>query len=148
MVTRELVKTLGIESISKSVIVQSFGHQDIIDTEFVVLELLKYNGDVARIRAYVVDSITEMPKVIVPEELKEAFSRKEDWPSGRYHGSIGILLGIEELALQPRRLELVGNLGLFMSPLSSTTILGGRHENISPAKTEFSPENIQDKARG
>jgi hypothetical protein len=76
--------------------------------------------------------------VIVPEELKEAFSRKEDWPRERYHGSIGILLGIEELALQPRRLELVGNLGLFMSPLSSTTILGGRHENISPAKTEFS----------
>ena len=138
MVTKELVKRLSIESISKSVIVQSFGHQDAIDTEFVVLELLKYDGTVTRIRAYVVDSITEMPKVAVPEELKEAFSMKQDWPKERYHGSIEILLGIEELASQPKRLQLVGNLGIFRSPLSSTTILGGRHERIKPEKTELS----------
>jgi hypothetical protein len=48
------------------------------------------------------------------------------------------LLGIEVLALQPKRLEIMGNLGIFKSPLSATTILGGRHKNIFPAQMELS----------
>ena len=48
------------------------------------------------------------------------------------------MLGIEELALQPKRLEIVGNLGIFKSPLSATIMLGGRHENIFPAQMELS----------
>jgi hypothetical protein len=40
--------------------------------------------------------------------------------------------------LQPKRLEIVGNFGIFKSPLSVTTILGGRHEGIFPAQMELS----------
>jgi hypothetical protein len=71
-----------------------------------------------------------MTKVRVPEEIRGEFSVSADWPAG-------ILLGIEELALQPKRLEIRGNLGIFKSPLSATTILGGRHKNIFPAQMEL-----------
>jgi hypothetical protein len=37
------------------------------------------------------------------------FSEAAQWPLDRYHGKTGILLGIEELALQPKRLQNVGN---------------------------------------
>ena len=66
MVSRQLVRLLGLESIKKTVVVQSFGHTDSIDTEFVVLELLKQDGSIALIRAYVVDTITTMAKVHIP----------------------------------------------------------------------------------
>ena len=85
-----------------------------------------------------VDSITTMAQVDIPEKLRNMFSNKADWPQQRYHGDIEILLGIEELALHPRRIDIVGNLGIFKSPLSSVTILGGRHEEIHPARTELS----------
>ena len=51
MVTKKLVRTLGLESIKKTVVVQSFGHTDSIDTEFVVLELLKQDGTIDLISA-------------------------------------------------------------------------------------------------
>ena len=51
---------------------------------------------------------------------------------------IDILLGIEELALHPHRVEIVGNLGLFRSPLTNVSILGGRHPHIHPVKMELS----------
>ena len=79
-----------------------------------------------------------MAKVGIPEHLKEAFSSKENWPTERFSGEIGILLGIEELALHPDRLDIVENLGIFKSPLSTHTILGGRHEEIHPDKVELS----------
>ena len=126
MVTKDLVEKLGLESVSKSVVVQSLGHTDCLKTEFVVLEILKNDGTIALVRAYVVDSITNMAKVRIPEHLKEAFSREENWPRERFSGEIGILLGIEELALHPDRLDMVDNLGIFKSPLSPHTILGGQ----------------------
>ena len=138
MISRRMVKQLELESISKSVIVQSFGHSDRIETEFVVLEILTAQAELKLVRAYVVDSITNMAKVEIPEELKEAFQRKEDWPRSRVCGEIDILLGIEELALHPHRVEIVGNLGLFRSPLTNVSILGGRHPNIHPVKMELS----------
>jgi hypothetical protein len=55
--------------------------------------------DSSTIRAYVVDSITKMTKVKVPEEIRAEFSASAKWPTDRYHGEIEILLGIEELAL-------------------------------------------------
>ena len=138
MVTKKMVKLMGLESIRRTVVVQSFGHTDTIDTEFVVLEVLKEDGLVALIRAYVVESITSMAEVDIPEELKRLFRKGSDWPSARFHGEIDILLGIEELALHPKRIDIVDNLGIFRSPLSSITMLGGRHEKIHPAKMEFS----------
>ena len=138
MVTKDLVLELGLESISKSVVVQSLGHTDCLKTEFVVLEILRNDGSIALVRAYVVESITNMARVGIPEHLKEAFSRKEHWPTERFSGEIGILLGIEELALHPDRLDIVDNLGIFESPLSTHTILGGRHEEIHPDKVELS----------
>ena len=138
MVTRRMKNILGLESIKKAVLVQSFGHEERLDTEFVVLELLQVNGSVAQVRAYVVDSITTMAQVDIPEKLKDMFSNREDWPKQRYHGEIEILLGIEELALHPKRIDIVGNLGIFKSPLSKVTVLGGRHEDIHPARTELS----------
>ena len=77
-------------------------HTEAIDTEFVVAELLQEDETVAVVRAYVVDSITEMTKVSIPEEIRKEFSKAAQWPTVRYHGEIGILLGIEELALQPK----------------------------------------------
>ena len=77
-------------------------------------------------RAYVVESITNIAKVKIPEHLKEAFSKREHWPSHRFSGEIGILLGIEELALHPDRLDIIENLGIFKSPLAAVTVLGGQ----------------------
>ena len=48
------------------------------------------------------------------------------------------MLGIEELALHPDRLDIVDNLGIFKSPLASVTVLGGRHEDIHPEKVKLS----------
>jgi hypothetical protein len=104
----------------------------------VVVELLREDRTVALVRAYVLDSITDMTKVTVPEEIRGEFSASADWPADRYNGEIEILLGIEELALQLKRLEIRGNLGIFKSHLSATTILGGRHKNIFPAQMELS----------
>ena len=75
MISRRMVKQLELESISKSVIVQSFGHSDTIKTEFVVLEILTAQAELKLVRAYIVDSITNMAKVEIPEELKEAFQK-------------------------------------------------------------------------
>ena len=109
MVTKQLVKTLGLESIKKTVVVQSFGHTDSIDTEFVVLELLKQDGTIALIRAYVMESITTMAEVQIPQEIREEFKVGTSWPKSRFSGEIDILLGIEELSIHPNRIEIVGN---------------------------------------
>ena len=103
-----------------------------------VLELLKQDGSIALIRAYVVDTITTMAKVHIPQEIREEFKAGTSWPESRFSGEIDILLGIEELSIHPNRKEIVGNLGVFESPLTNSPILGGRHEKIHPAKTELS----------
>ena len=60
MLTDEMVKMLGLESIRRTMIVQTFGHTDTINTEFRLLELLKEDGSVALIRVFVVESITHI----------------------------------------------------------------------------------------
>ena len=137
MISKDLLARLGLEPLKGTIIVKSFKNTDAVNTGFVVIELLKEDGTVALVRAYVADSITEITKVTVPEEISKEFSKSTRWPKDRYHGKIGILLGIEELAIQPKSLEIVGNLGIFKSPLSATTILIGRHENIFPAQMEL-----------
>jgi hypothetical protein len=74
MITKHLVEKLGLESLQKTIIVKSFMHTEAIGTEFVVIELLRENGTVALVRAYVVDSNTEMTQVKVPEEIRGEFS--------------------------------------------------------------------------
>ena len=64
-----------------------------------------------------------MAKVEIPEKLRKTSTSKHHWPEERFHGEIDILLGIEELELHPRRLDIVGNLVIFKSPLSGTTVL-------------------------
>ena len=73
-----------------------------------------------------------MAKVIVPQEIRDEFGATAPWPEERYSGEVDILLGLEELALHPTRIEMKGNLGIFVSPLSKVPILGGRHEKIFP----------------
>ena len=77
---RKLLQQPEVESISKSVIVQSFGHNDRINTEFVVLEILTAEGEIKLVRAYVVESITQMDEVNIPEVLRDQFARRQDWP--------------------------------------------------------------------
>ena len=68
MVTKKMVRELGIESINT----------DIIDTECMVLELLNEDGSLALIRAYVVESITSMAKVEIPDRLQSQFKKRKD----------------------------------------------------------------------
>jgi hypothetical protein len=138
MISKGLVARLGLEPLRRKIIVKAFMHTEAIDREFVVIRLLKEDGTVALVRAYIVDSITETTKDKVPEEIRKEFSESAQWPKDRYYGKIGILLGTKELAIQTKRLEIVGNLGIFKSPLSATTIPGGRHESTNPAQMELS----------
>jgi hypothetical protein len=133
-----LVKRLNLQSLKKTLIVQSFRHTEAIVTDYVVLELLKSDGTVVHIRAYVVDRITSMAKVVVPPGIKDEFETATQWPEARFSGEVDILLGLEELALRPIRVELRGNLGIFVSPLSPTAVLGGRHEKIFPEQVILS----------
>ena len=80
--------------------------EEAIDIGFVVVELLKENGTIARVRAYIVDSITEAQKVEIPEDIKEEFSKTGRWPKERYHGKIGLLLGVKDQNIQPQSLEI------------------------------------------
>ena len=79
-----------------------------------------------------VDRITNMAKVNVPSGIREEFKDTTPWPESRFSGELEILIGSEELALHPSRIELNGNLGVFVSPLSNTAILRGRHDKIFP----------------
>ena len=76
------------------------------------------------------DSITEAPKVEIPEDIKEEFSKKGRCPQERYHGKIGLLLGVKDQNIQPQSLEIRDDLEIFKSTLLATTNLGGRHERI------------------
>ena len=84
MVMKALVKRLNLQSLKKTLIVQSFRYTEAIDTKYVVLELLKTDGTVAHIRAYVVDRITSIAKVEVPPEIKDEFETATPWPETRF----------------------------------------------------------------
>ena len=51
-------RKLGLESLKRTIVVRSFMHTEAINTEFVVVELLREDGTVSLVRAYVVDSIS------------------------------------------------------------------------------------------
>ena len=42
-----------------------------------MIDLLKENGTISRVNAYIVDSITEAQQVEIPEEIREEFSKKD-----------------------------------------------------------------------
>jgi hypothetical protein len=100
MVTRRLVDSLKINSLKKTLILESFRHTESINSEYVVLELLRTDGTVAQVRAYVVDSITSMAAVSIPEHIRLEFSLSTPWPTSRFSGEIDLLLGLEELSLR------------------------------------------------
>ena len=132
MVCRRLVEELKMDSKRKTLVVESFGHTDALNSEYVVLEILQSDGTVAQVRAYVVDNITSMSAVSISEQIRQEFSPSTKWPESRFSGDIEILLGMEELSLHPTLIERKGNLGIFMSPLSDISVMGGRHEQIQP----------------
>jgi hypothetical protein len=138
MIQRCLVERLSLESLSKTLVVQTFRATSAMETEFVVVEMLHADGSITLLRAYVVEDITTMSAVDVPDDIKVGFKRDTPWPETRVSGDFDILIGMEELALHPTQLEIRDNLGIFISPLSSTTVLGGRHEKIHPAVTSLS----------
>ena len=63
IISKDLVTRLRLEPLKGKIVTRSFGQEEEINIGFVVVELLKENGTIARVRAYVVDSITEAPKV-------------------------------------------------------------------------------------
>ena len=138
MIWRCLVERLLLESLSKTLVVQTFRATSALETEFVVVEMLHADGSITLLRAYVVEEITTMSAVDVPDDLRSGFNKDTPWPETRVSGDIDILIGMEELALHPTQLDIQDNLGIFVSPLSSTTVLGGRHERIHPAVTTLS----------
>ena len=89
-------------------------------------------------RCYVVEEITEMSAVEVPDDLRSEFKNNTPWPETRVSGSIDLLVGMEELSLHPVQIAINNNLGVFISPLSPIPVLGGRHERIHPAVTTLS----------
>ena len=109
-----------------------------MDTEYVVVEVLHADGSTTNLRAYVVEDITTMTAVEVPEDLRSNFKDSTPWPKSRVRGQIDILIGMEELSLHPRDVEIKGNLGVFIAPLTATPVLGGRHERVHPAVTRLS----------
>ena len=138
IISEDLVARLRLEPLTGKIVTKSFRHEEEINIGFVVVELLKENGTIARVRAYVVDSITEAQKVEIPEDIKEEFSKTGRWPKERYHGKIGLLLGVKDQNIQPQSLEIRDDLEIFKSTLSATTILGGRHERIFSTQMDLS----------
>ena len=70
MVTSSLVNRLGLPTEKKVLVVQSFLHTQTINTQFTVIELLRDDGNLEQIRAYVVDKITTLAQVVVPDEIR------------------------------------------------------------------------------
>ena len=138
MIKRALVEALKLETVRRTIVVHSFRHVEALDTEYVVIELLQVDGTVAPVRAYVVDTITSMAAVEIPEDIKYEFNERTPWPERRVTGEVDILLGWEEMALHPRDVEVVGNLGVFKTRLSPDPILGGRHNRIKPGESSLS----------
>ena len=84
MVSRRLVDELKMDSERKTLIVESFGHTDSLNSEYVILEILQADGTVAQVRAYVVDSITSMAAVSISEQIRQEFSQTTIWPESRF----------------------------------------------------------------
>ena len=74
-----------------------------------------------QIRAYVVEDITTMAEVIVPQNLVRDFKKSTLWPKGQ----VEILIGMEQQSIHPKLIEINNNLAVFKSYFSTNTILGG-----------------------
>ena len=95
MIRRCLVEHLSLESLSKTLVVQTFRSTSAIETEFVVVEMLHADGSITLLRAYVVEEITEMSAVEVPDDLRSEFKSDTPWPETRVSGSIDLLIGMD-----------------------------------------------------
>jgi hypothetical protein len=138
MITSGLAHRLGLPTEKKVLVVESFMETRTIHSQFTVIELLREDGSLEQIRAYVVDKITNLGQVEVPDEIRLEYSLTTPWPSERYSGEVEILIGMEELAIHPRLIEMQGTLGVFKSSFSPMPILAGRHDRVFPAHTKFS----------
>ena len=87
-----------------------------------------------------VDKITTLAQVVVPDEIRLEYSQTTPWPGKIYSGEVEILISMEELAIHPRLLEIQGTLGVFQSNFSQMPILGGCHDKISPAHIKWSQD--------
>ena len=138
MITSGLAHRLGLPTEKKVLVVESFMETRTLHSQFTVIELLREDGSLEQIRAYVVDKITNLGQVEVPDEIRLEYSLTTPWPSERYSGEVEILIGMEELAIHPRLIEMQGTLGVFKSSFSPMPILAGRHDRVFPAHTKFS----------
>ena len=84
IISEDLVARLKLKPLSGKIVTKSFRNEEEINIGFVVVELLKDDGTIARVRAYVLDSITEAQKVEIPEDIKKEFSKTDRWPKERY----------------------------------------------------------------
>ena len=55
--------------------------------------ILEHPEHPERVRACVVENITEAAKVVMPEEVRQEFKDTIPWPAKRYVGEIDILIG-------------------------------------------------------
>ena len=138
MITSSLARRLGLPTKKRVLVVQSFLKTQTIDSQVAIIELLREEGSLDQLRVYVVDEITTLGQVDVPEEIRLEYSETMPWPSERYSGEVEILIGMEELAIHPRLIELQGTLGVFKSSFSPMPILAGRHDRVFSAHTKFS----------
>ena len=65
-----------------------------------------------------VDEITTMPKVNIPDSVKTGFSQSAQarWPETRVVGQIDVLIGKDAEAYQPDIIGRVDNMGLYSRP--------------------------------
>ena len=83
---------------------------------------MRDDGISYKIRAYVVDKITTFEQVEVPDAIRMEFSQTTPWPGEGHSGEEEIVIGMDNLAIYPRLIEIQGNLGVFKSPFSSIPI--------------------------
>ena len=84
MIRRSLVKRLLLESLSKTLVVQTFRATSALETKFVVVEMLHADRSITLLRAYVDEEITTMSAVDVPDDLRSGFSKDTPWPVSWY----------------------------------------------------------------
>ena len=79
-----------LESLKRTLIVQTFRSLEALDTEYMVIEVLQTDGTTANVRAY--------------GGLQGEFRTTTQWPTSGVSGKIDILIGMEELSLHPREI--------------------------------------------
>ena len=85
-----------------------------------------------------VEDITTIVEVGVPQNLTRDFKKLTPWPKGRHAGKTEILIGMEQLSIHPKLIEINNNLAVFKSQFSTNTFLGGTQKKIKVERTRLS----------